>query len=198
MLMRDLRAAALLLLAAAAVAGCGSASVTSSETTATDPRARGPVDVAWLTSDTADVQVVEVIDGDTIEVAVDGRSRRVRLVGIDAPERTALRTGRTECGGEDATAALRAIRDEEPRVTLRVDPTQDAVDRYGRVLAYVTAVGRTTTWQERLLSDGWARVYSLRRNPIEPLDVFNAAAAQAKAHRLGVWARCGGDFRRPE
>lgn len=196
-LVRDL-GAALLLSAAAALAGCGSESVSSPETTGTRRADGGPADVERLTSDMADVEVVEVIDGDTIEVSVDGSRHRVRLVGIDAPERTTLRTGRTECGGDDATQALRAISDEQPKVTLRVDPTQDAVDRYGRVLAYVTAVGDSTTWQERMLTEGWARVSSLRRNPIERLDEFTAAAAQAEVRRAGVWTQCGGDFRRPE
>lgn len=143
-------------------------------------------------------QVVRVLDGDTIDVITGGRRQRVRLLGIDAPERTALRTGRAECGGDDARRAAQALADGSPRVTLQTDPTQDVYDQYDRLLAYVTSQGTDLTWQEQLLAQGWAKVFVLKRRPIARVDAFRAAAAQARAGRVGVWAKCGGDFRRPE
>ena len=44
-------------------------------------------------------EVVAVVDGDTLLVAVDGREESVRLIGVNAPERG-------ECLFEEATAAL--------------------------------------------------------------------------------------------
>ncbi|WP_123533932.1 lamin tail domain-containing protein [Halosimplex salinum] len=95
--------------------------------------------------------VIDVVDGDTIDVRYpDGSTDTVRLLGVDTPEVHADNdpaeyegvpddeTGAAclEAAGEDASAfAERWLADT--RVTLVVDPTADRRDRYGRLLAYV-------------------------------------------------------------
>ncbi len=140
-----------------------------------------------------------MIDGDTIDVRLaDGSRQRVRLLGIDTPEKTTLRSGSAECGGEEATRATQELARQSPRVTLVPDDTQDTYDRYDRLLAYVApATGADTTFQERLLSQGWAKVYVFSRSPFSRVDAFREAAADAKDGRRGVWGACGGEFRRP-
>jgi endonuclease YncB( thermonuclease family) len=74
--------------------------------------------------------VVEVVDGDTVGAELSsGPTLRVRLLGIDAPE-----VG--ECGADPAMAALEQLVLGRA-VTLVSDPTQDAVDHFGRSLFYV-------------------------------------------------------------
>lgn len=73
-------------------------------------------------------RVVEVIDGDTIDVTRDGRTETVRLVGIDSPEQG-------ECGHEKATRHLRNLIGGK-QVTL-VDAGTDNRDRYDRLVRYV-------------------------------------------------------------
>lgn len=192
------------LVAAASLGGCVSVTNSSSEASTDRPNVHATAggDAADARGTIADgpvhAQALRVIDGDTIEVLYRGRRHRVRLLGIDAPERTTLRTGQTECGGEAASRAADALFSREQDVTLESDPGQDRYDTYGRLLAYVTSDGDDRTWQEQLLAQGWAKVFSLRRNPIERLDAFEAAAAQAKADGVGVWRQCDGDFRRPD
>lgn len=139
-----------------------------------------------------------MIDGDTIDVRQpDGERQRVRLIGIDTPESSTLRSGHVECGSGDATRATEELARRWPRVTLTADPGQDEVDRYGRLLAYVAPVDEPgTTFQEELLRDGWAKVYVFRGDPFERVDDFRAAARAAKSAGAGVWRQCGGDFRR--
>jgi endonuclease YncB( thermonuclease family) len=75
------------------------------------------------------VQVTRVVDGDTLDVS-DGS--RVRLIGIDTPERY-------ECGYAQATAHLeRLVLGHE---AVLVKGARDDVDRYGRLLAYVEVDG---------------------------------------------------------
>jgi len=76
------------------------------------------------------VTVTSVLDGDTI--AVTG-GRRVRLIGIDAPERD-------ECEGPVATKKLRDLVLGE-RVVL-VKGARTDKDRYGRLLRYVDVKGK--------------------------------------------------------
>jgi micrococcal nuclease len=153
--------------------------------------------IATGSGDSISARVTKVVDGDTIHARPlgGGRDLKVRLLGIDAPESSSTRYGRPSCGGAEATAALRAVAPKGAVVTLEPDPTQDTVDRYGRVLAYEVLPGGVTA-EERLLSAGWAKVY-IYRKPFRLLDAFRRAAGQAvRAHR-GIYARCGGRLQRP-
>ncbi|MFP4636620.1 MAG: thermonuclease family protein [Nitriliruptoraceae bacterium] len=77
--------------------------------------------------------VVEVIDGDTIGVErSDGVRERVRLIGIDTPERG-------ECGYQRASAAMAAYVDGAT-VEL-VAGARDDRDAYDRLLRYVDVDG---------------------------------------------------------
>lgn len=73
------------------------------------------------------IQVVRIVDGDTLVVALaDGRTERVRLFGVDAPEVT-------EPCGPEATADLERLAGASVRL-LEDTRTQDAI---GRALRYV-------------------------------------------------------------
>ena len=77
---------------------------------------------------TATGSVTNVVDGDTIDVRLaSGKSERIRIIGIDTPERGA-------CWASEATSATRRLALGK-RVTLIGDGTQDTRDRYGRLLA---------------------------------------------------------------
>ena len=76
--------------------------------------------------------VTGVIDGDTIDVTRDGRSERVRVIGIDTPERGI-------CGYSEASAALRSLVGDRD-VELSPGAVDDR-DRYGRLLRYVDVNG---------------------------------------------------------
>jgi len=142
------------------------------------------------------VRVTSVIDGDTIKVRLTSGARKtVRLVGIDTPETRKPGTP-IECGGKEATAQMRrlALRRGKGRVIrLTSDPTQDATDRYGRLLAYVNGQGKD--YGERMIRAGWAAVY-VYRDPFQRLASFTAAQDAAQGAAAGVWSKCGGNFHR--
>ena len=52
-----------------------------------DEAAETGIPVATFAGDGRTVEVVRVLDGDTIDVRVDGTTERVRILGVDAPER---------------------------------------------------------------------------------------------------------------
>ena len=185
---------ALLLLTLACLGGCDAGTVPS------DGSGDAATPAAASTSDAGTIsgRVTQVIDGDTLHVTTDAGDReRVRLIGIDAPELSTTRTGYAECGGEEAFAELENRAPRGTRVDLALDAVQDHRDRFGRVLAYVTVSGQRSTLQERLLTDGWARVYVYDHRPFTRVDAFRRAAASARGAHVGVWSACGGRFDRP-
>ena len=132
----------------------------------------------------ADADIVggptRVVDGDTLIVA----GQRVRLQGIDAPERkqACRRAGtRYPCGGE-ATQALRRLIGRG-----KVVCTIHGTDRDGRALG-ICQDATGTDLNGWLVAQGWAlasRRYATTYVPQE---------AQAKAARAGLWA---GEFVEP-
>jgi endonuclease YncB( thermonuclease family) len=77
--------------------------------------------------------VVNVVDGDTVDVrAGNGTQERVRIIGIDTPERG-------ECGFAEASAAMASLVQGE-QVDL-VAGARDDRDRYDRILRYVDVGG---------------------------------------------------------
>ena len=116
-------------------------------------------------------RVVGVADGDTLTVLADGKRQvRVRLGGIDAPERrqpygTRARQGLSALGFGRA-------------VQVEVEDT----DRYGRPVGRVRVGGRDVNAE--MVRRGAARVYMrYNRDPsLVPLE------AEARAARRGLWA----------
>lgn len=137
-------------------------------------------------------QVVYVSDGDTIGVRLDGVVQRIRLVGIDAPE-TKDPDAPVACYGPQASARAHALMPRGSTLTIVTDPTQDRIDRFGRLLAYVFPVGRPRPVNQQLIIDGAARVYVYRRNrPPRRIGAFRRSEAAARAARRGLWGVCPG------
>jgi len=136
--------------------------------------------------------VTRVVDGDTLYVRSGGREVKVRLLGIDTPETHRPGTP-VECGGPQASASMARLAPVGTRVTLATDPTQDRVDRYGRLLAYVF-LGDGRLLEDEQLRSGWASVYVFHGNPVERIADLRRRAREAEQARRGVWSSCAGDF----
>jgi endonuclease YncB( thermonuclease family) len=115
---------------------------------------------------------VGVTDGDTLAVLRDGRAVKVRLAGIDAPEKA-------QPFGQRAKQALDAMVYGQ---AVTVDPRD--TDRYGRTVADVRAAdGRHVNAE--LVAAGmawWYRRYAPGDRELEQ------AEARARAARAGLWA----------
>lgn len=129
--------------------------------------------------------VVKVTDGDTLKVRVAGLGvRDVRVLGIDTPETH----GRSECGGEKASRAMRGLAPVGSRVVLTSDTSQAQGDRYGRLLRYVERNGRDVGRAQ--VYTGFARVYVYRSDPFRRTADYRRVERQAKARHRGLWAYC--------
>jgi endonuclease YncB( thermonuclease family) len=134
-------------------------------------------------------RVTGVIDGDTVDAQLaDGRTVRVRLIGIDAPS---FRKP-TECGGREARNYLRLLLQDRD-VVLIPDQTQGQVDGAGRSLFYVDRSDGLDTGLAMLRS-GWADLYLVDDVAFERYDSYSDASDRAVEARRGVFKRCAGDF----
>jgi micrococcal nuclease len=101
--------------------------------------------------------VTRVVDGDTLAVMIDGEEKKIRMIGINSPESVDPRK-KVECFGKEASAHLEELV-EGKSVQLIADPTQDDIDRYGRLLRYVELQDGTDI-NATMIRDGFAYEYT--------------------------------------
>lgn len=143
--------------------------------------------------------VTRVVDGDTVEVRIDGEVEDVRLIGVDTPE--TVKPGEpVQCFGLRASGFThRQLEGQQVRLVFGVERR----DAYGRLLAYVYLAPTTLYVSEDIkgrLRDRFLNAILIRRGlarslTIPPNDRFAARferleLAAARAGR-GLWGACG-------
>ncbi len=134
-------------------------------------------------------RVTKVVDGDTIAIDMNGRTETLRLIGINTPETVDPRRP-VECFGKEASAKAKAVL-TGVRVRVEGDSSQDARDKYGRMLAYVF-LDDGTNFNELMIREGYAYEYTYHF-PYKYQREFKEAQRMAKEGGMGLWAdgACG-------
>jgi micrococcal nuclease len=128
-----------------------------------------------LTTPGTAAHVVNVPDGDSLIVDMDGIEEKVRLIGINAPEHD-------ECFGEESATGLRdLLADADITVATDIEPR----DQYGRLLAYVYRDGVLINEEVAFRGLVLARAYEPNTTYQEQID---GAAEKAQQSLSGMWA----------
>ena len=127
-------------------------------------------------------QVINVVDGDTVDVLIDKKVTRVRMLGINTPETKNPRKG-VECYGPEASSRLKDLLAGKI-IELKNDPSQDTEDKYGRLLRYVFLNGEDIN--QKMISDGYAFEYTYKK-PYEYQKEFRKSESEAREKNLGLW-----------
>jgi micrococcal nuclease len=135
----------------------------------------------------ANAEVEFVIDGDTIDVFIDGTEERVRLIGIDTPETKKPNTP-IECFGPEATSFTESLLPVGTPVRLERDIVNR--DDFGRLLAYVYRAEDGIFVNYEVLRQGFGTPLSIAPNTTH-IDLFVDAARAAEANDVGIWSACG-------
>ncbi|MDO8618556.1 MAG: thermonuclease family protein [Candidatus Daviesbacteria bacterium] len=143
---------------------------------------------AILGIDGESAQVTKVVDGDTIEVEMEGKSYKVRYVGIDTPETVDPRRP-VGCFGKEASNENKNLVAGKT-VILQKDVSD--TDKYNRLLRYVylpLGEGKFLFVDDYLVREGFAKVLTY------PPDVkfntqFLEAQHEAKTNKRGLWGSC--------
>jgi micrococcal nuclease len=131
----------------------------------------------------ATAYVVRAIDGDTIEVRLDGRREDVRYIGVDTPETVKPGTP-VQCFGPRAHRFnARLLTGRRVRLELGVERR----DVYGRLLAYVH-LGRRFVNAD-LVRRGLARTLAIAPN-IRFAERFQRLELAAARAGRGLWGAC--------
>ena len=117
-------------------------------------------------------RVTRVIDGDTIDVVIDGESYRVRYIGINAPERDET------CYREAVSANEALVEGETVRLVRDVSNT----DQYDRLLRYVYVGERFVNAE--LIANGWAEAVEYAPDTKET-GYFRDLERQARRSKIG-------------
>ncbi len=127
--------------------------------------------------------VTRVVDGDTIEVRIGGRTEDVRYIGVDTPETVKPDTP-VQCFGPRASAFdHRLVEGRKVRLVFGVERR----DVYGRLLAYVHLSRRFVN--AILVQRGLARSLTIPPNDrFAPL--FRRLELRAARAGRGLWGAC--------
>jgi len=131
----------------------------------------------------ATAYVMRAVDGDTIEVSLDGHAEDVRYIGVDTPETVKPDTP-VQCFGPRASAFdHRLVEGRTVRLVFGVERR----DIYGRLLAYVY-LGRRFV-NATLVRRGLARSLTIPPNDrFAPL--FRRLELRAARAGRGLWGVC--------
>ena len=128
-------------------------------------------------------RVLRVVDGDTIEVALDGRTEDVRYIGVDTPETVKPDTP-VQCYGPQASERNHQLVEGQ---TVQLEFDRELRDVYGRLLAYVYADGRFVNAE--LVAGGFARTLEIEPNTSRAAEL-GRLEDEAGAAGLGLWGAC--------
>jgi micrococcal nuclease len=131
----------------------------------------------------ASAYVTRVVDGDTVEVRLDGEEEDVRYIGVDTPE-TVKPGAPVDCFGPQASSFNHRLVE---RRRVRLVFGAERRDQYGRLLAYVYLGERFVNAE--LVRRGLARTLTIPPNDrfAERLKRLEIAAARAGR---GLWGAC--------
>jgi micrococcal nuclease len=129
-------------------------------------------------------EVVKVVDGDTIDLRMEGEVIRVRLIGINTPETVDPRKP-VECFGKEASMRMKVFL-SGGRVSLQYDSSQGMEDKYARRLAYVYLPDGTFI-NELMIAEGYAYEYTYR-TPYQYQRTFKESERLARLNSLGLWS----------
>lgn len=126
------------------------------------------------------VTVTRCYDGDTCTLS---NKTKVRLAGIDSPEKRGTMGGKGQSGSDEAAKAIREKLIGRSGVTMAVHDT----DRYGRTVGEFCADGRSINVE--MVREGHAMVFrgKVKTRTIDKA-ALESAETQARAEKKGIWA----------
>ena len=130
------------------------------------------------------VKLDKCIDGDTARFFINGESKIVRFLSINAPEIQHDDVLEEYYGNESSEYTCNILKSSKS-IKLQYDSKSDKTDKYDRVLAWVFVDGELL--QKKLVSNGYAEVRYVYDDYLYANDLKELESA-AKEKKLGMWS----------
>lgn len=139
--------------------------------------------------------VTRIIDGDIIQALYGGVEKRIRLIGIDAPESRVNRKAKKYANmsehdiktiiemGDKAKAYVNGLIKRGDFITIEFDVQEK--DKYGRLLCYVY-LSNGKMLNEEIVKAGYANVMTIPPN-VKYKDRLLEAYQEAEEDKRGLW-----------
>jgi micrococcal nuclease len=128
-----------------------------------------------------ETRVVKVVDGDTLTLS---NGEKVRLIGVDTPERTHSLKAVRSFAKEAGSFTKKMVEGKE----VRLEFDWQKRDRYKRLLAYVYLKDGTFLNAE-IIKQGYGFAYT--KFPFKYSEEFRKYQKEAKENNRGLWSRAG-------
>lgn len=132
--------------------------------------------------------VTRVVDGDTVEISLDGQAQKLRYIGINTPETVDPRRP-VQCFGKEASNENKKLV-EGREVYLDKDVSE--TDRYGRLLRFVYLKqpdGGVLFVNDYLVRQGFAEASTFPPD-VKMSEQFKEAQEEARVNNRGLWGKC--------
>jgi micrococcal nuclease len=140
------------------------------------------IDRSFAAQSLSEVRVIKVHDGDTVTLMVNGKMRKTRLIGIDAPEMNQRPWGR-----QAKEHLIDIMNHTDWLVTVETDEVKQ--DKYGRALVYLWTKNNELI-NERMVRDGYAVLFTIKPN-VRYGAAFSRAEKLARQEMKGIWGPNG-------
>lgn len=130
----------------------------------------------WALADALSGKVVVVLDGDTIAVLREREQTRVRIAGIDAPEKKPAFGQRSKQSMSDCAFGKEVVVDWKK------------IDRYGRTVGKVVSKGVDCGLRQIELGMAWHYKTYAKDQSREDREAYAGAEERARAQRRGLWS----------
>lgn len=127
--------------------------------------------------------ITQIVDGDTIEVSINGGIYRLRYIGIDSPEPTST----NNCMRDVARWATDKNRELVGGKKVSLEKDISETDKYGRLLRYVYIGGLMVNAE--LVRLGYAQAMPYPPD-LKYQDLFSKLQEEAKLKKLVIWGAC--------
>lgn len=149
-----------------------------------DSATQSSQDVAGVSADKQTAQVVKVIDGDTIEVTLNGKNEKIRVIGLNTPETVDPRRPIQCFGREASNFAKQTLLGKN--VILETDPSQGERDKYQRLLRFVFIDG-VVDYGKMMIREGYGNEYTYDL-PYKYQAEYKLAEQEARNAGRGLWS----------
>ena len=126
--------------------------------------------------------VERVVDGDTVVLKIDGKSVKVRLVGVDTPETVHPNKPVQRYGKEASRFLSNLLKSEKVYIEWKPD---EKTDKYGRALLYLWRAPDGLFVNLEIVRQGYGHAYT--RFPFKHMELFRHYEGKAREAKRGLW-----------